>query len=276
LAAQAPAATKKDGAPGGRHFVWRISNGAAPVYLIGSLHALRSSDFPLPPFIDETIEASRRVLFELDPGAKDVVLLDKKLVEAGTYSGHVTIEQKVNPKTFAYLKQIAEVRLSEYERRKPWAVAYFMLSNPDASEFKNRLSVERYIYNKVRGRATLGGLETTGEFVSSLSNLSDASSEAFLLETIGYARRFPQLLIDTGEAWRRGDTAAMYRLYAPRRRPSGYWDWLERRQVTWLPRIEEAVRSGKPTVIVAGALHFCGPRSLPAMLRARGYRVEQL
>jgi uncharacterized protein YbaP (TraB family) len=29
-------------------------------------------------------------------------------------------------------------------------------------------------------------------------------------------------------------------------------------------------------MIVAGAMHFAGPRSVIALLRARGYKVEQL
>jgi len=29
-------------------------------------------------------------------------------------------------------------------------------------------------------------------------------------------------------------------------------------------------------MVVAGAMHFCGPHSVVAMLRARGYKIEQL
>ena len=40
--------------------------------------------------------------------------------------------------------------------------------------------------------------------------------------------------------------------------------------------IENAIKSGKPTMIVAGAAHFSGSQSVIAMLRARGYQIEQL
>jgi uncharacterized protein YbaP (TraB family) len=43
-----------------------------------------------------------------------------------------------------------------------------------------------------------------------------------------------------------------------------------------VPRIEAAIKSGKPTLIVAGALHFSGPRSVIALLQTRGYKIEQL
>jgi uncharacterized protein len=261
----------------GQHFVWRITGGAAPIYLIGSLHALRGTDYPLPEIIDHAIQSSRRVLFEINPDRADATLLERKLSEAGTYPVHVTLEQKVSPKTFSDLKKIARVRLSEYEKRKPWAIAYFMLEHRGAKDFNTRLSIDRYIYNRARGHSQIGGLETAGQFIQSLAGLSDAESETFLLEAIDYGERCPELLIETGVAWRSGDAQRMYRLYASRaRRVSGYWNWLERRQVTWLPRIEAAIKSGEPTMIVVGALHFTGPHSLLVMLRARGYQIEQI
>jgi uncharacterized protein YbaP (TraB family) len=48
------------------------------------------------------------------------------------------------------------------------------------------------------------------------------------------------------------------------------------RNVKWIPRIEAELKTGKPTAIVAGALHFSGPHSVIALLQARGYKVEQL
>src|SRR5207249_2125212 len=43
-----------------------------------------------------------------------------------------------------------------------------------------------------------------------------------------------------------------------------------------MARIEAELKSGKPTAIVAGALHFSGPNSVVALLEKRGYKIEQL
>lgn len=277
----------------GRHFVWRVTNAPAPVYLVGSLHALRGSEYPLPAVIDRAIANSQQVILEIDPDAKDAPLLRSRLLSAGAYPSGVTIDQKVSPKTFSLLKRIARVRLSEYAHYKPWAIAFFTLwQEPDRVRRESRrrldrysrrrvdrsarLSVDRYVYNKIRGRKQIGGLETVDEFVQAFSNMSDADSESYLLETIGYGQRFPQLFTDTIAAWNSGDTHRMYRLYAPRTKNSGYWRWLESRNLIWASRIEEAIRSGKSSTVVAGALHFCGPRSIIALLQKRGYKLEQL
>jgi len=51
---------------------------------------------------------------------------------------------------------------------------------------------------------------------------------------------------------------------------------VENRDVKWVSRIEAELKTGNPTAIVAGALHFSGPRSVIALLQKRGYEIEQL
>jgi uncharacterized protein YbaP (TraB family) len=261
-----------------KHFLWRVTNVSAPFYLLGSLHALRRSDYPLPVEIEQAINNSRQVIFETNPDARDTPPFKRKLRKAGYYPNGVTIAQKVSAKTFAYLKRVADVRLSQYENFKPWAIAFFMVRDPGLEDFSSRLSVDRYVYTKARGRTEIGGLETTDDSVAAFANMSDSESEAFLLDILAYARRSPQLLIETTALWKSGDVERMYWLYASGGMATspGYFRWLERRQLPWIPRIEAALKSGKPTTVVVGSLHLCGPHSIIALLRARGYKIEQL
>ena len=77
---------------------------------------------------------------------------------------------------------------------------------------------------------------------------------------------------------RKGDTNALWagdvqlRSKAPRIAAR----FVDDRNVKWVPRIEAELKTGKPTAIVAGALHFSGPRSVIALLQKRGYVIEQL
>ncbi|PYK09721.1 MAG: hypothetical protein DME65_11465 [Verrucomicrobia bacterium] len=52
--------------------------------------------------------------------------------------------------------------------------------------------------------------------------------------------------------------------------------FVDNRNVRWVPRIETELKTGKPTAIVAGALHFSGPNSVIKLLEKRGYKIEQL
>jgi uncharacterized protein len=257
------------------HFLWRVTNAPAPFYLLGSLHALRDSDYPLPDEIEHAVAASQKVTFETNPDAKDARYLRRKVFWAGDYPSGTRIDEKVRPETLQLLHQLAEVPPSVYERRRPWAIAFFNLATPGTANFQTRLSVDHYIYEKAHRRKEIGGLESVDELVKSFTSMSDAQSEAYLLDCVAFAQHGSRLLDETTSTWKTGDANRLYRLYA-RPRNSGYWRWIERRHSLWLPPLEAAMRTGKPTLVVAGALHFCGPRSIIAGLQARGYKIEQL
>ena len=262
----------------GKHFLWRVSNATAPFYLLGSMHALRAKDYPLGPEIDQAIGGSKRFLYEHDIKHPDPDISSKEMRDVAHFPTGMTLQQKIKPDTFARIQKLLKnLRTSEFNDVKPWAIAYFMLENPGMRSFNEHLSVERYVYQKAGGRAEIRGLETFNEFIRSISEMTDADNESFLLQTIFYSERLPDMYVETIDAWKSGNTKRMYQLYAPRTEgAAGYWRWIEKRSATLVPRIDEAIKSGKPAMVIVGALHFCGPNSLIALLQKRGCKIEQL
>jgi uncharacterized protein YbaP (TraB family) len=263
-------------APPRKRFLWRIVNAPAPFYLLGSMHALRESDYYIMRDFDRAIDQSQKFIFERDPEKNDQTLLWHKLLAYATYPRGVTIEQKVHPSTFALLKRIAHIPLGAYETQKPWAVAVFNLKAQGMETVKSRWSVDRYAL-RTRHRGETGGLETIDEFVRTFAEMDDREGESFLLQAIEYGQRSPELLDETIAAWKAGNKERVYQLYAPRgNRSGGYWRWIEKRSALWIPRIEDAIKSRKPTMVIVGALHLCGRRGVLAELEKRGYKLEQL
>ena len=264
-------------APQRKQFLWRVVNAPSPFYILGSMHALHRDDYPndLGEF-NRAIDQSQKFIYERDPKSNDQVLLARQLNAHATYPRGVTIQQRVSPATFALLKRLARIPQSAYETQKPWAIAAFNLKAQGMETVKSKWSMDHYIYRKTRDRET-GGLETIDEFVRSFFEMSDRESESFLLQAIEYGQRSPELLDQTIAAWKAGSTARVYQLYAPRKNGAdGYWRWIEKRSARWIPRIEDAIKSRKPTMAIVGALHLCGPRGVIAELQKRGYKLEQL
>jgi uncharacterized protein len=265
-------------APARKQFLWRVVNAPAPFYIVGSMHALRRDDYPtdLDAF-NRAIDQSQKFIFERNPEANDQTDLWRKLSAQGTYLRGVTIQQRVSPATFAVLKRIARIPQGAYETQKPWAIAAFNLKAQGMETVKSKWSMDHYISEKVRHRANYGGLESMDEFVRSFSEMNDRESESFLLQAIEYGQRSPELLDQTIAAWKAGSTSRIYQLYASRANgAAGYWRWIERRNALWVPRIEAAMKSRTPTMVIVGALHLCGPRGIIAELQRRGYKLEQL
>jgi uncharacterized protein len=265
-------------APHQKQFLWRVVNAPAPCYLVGSMHALHRDDYPadLGEF-NRAIDQSQKFIFERDPTANDPTVLWRKLSAQGTYPHGVTIQQRVSPSTFAMLKRIARIPQGAYETQRPWAIALFNLKAQGMETVKSKWSMDHYIYEKTRHRGETGGLEKIDEFVRGFAQMNDRESESYLLEAIEYGQRSPELLNETIDAWKAGNTQRIYQLYSARKNgPDGYWRWIEKRSASWIPEIEAATKSGKPTMVIVGALHLCGPRGVIALLEKRGYKIEQL
>ena len=58
--------------------------------------------------------------------------------------------------------------------------------------------------------------------------------------------------------------------------PQMYERLLLERNRTWLPKIEALFARPRPSFVVVGAAHLVGADGLLAMLRARGYTIQQL
>ena len=46
--------------------LWKVSDGDNSLYLLGSIHVLKKSDYPLSPDVDAALRDAKTVIFELD------------------------------------------------------------------------------------------------------------------------------------------------------------------------------------------------------------------
>jgi uncharacterized protein YbaP (TraB family) len=254
-----------------------VTNARAPFYLLGSVHKLRGSDYPLGPVIDNAIKESQQFFFEYDL-TKDGAF-SEKMRAAAKYPDGVQIKGKIRPETYKYLQKITLSGVNTWQHLKPWAIVFMLLQHPGYERVSSGYGIERYVFDKAKLRSRpVAGLESVDEHVHVLSDMEDIESEVFLLQALVYADEDPKVFAETVTAWKGGDTQRLYALEAPRIKeaPTVWWRLLDRRNVRWVPKIESAIKSGKPTMVVAGAMHFSGPHSVIAMLKARGYKIEQL
>jgi uncharacterized protein len=260
--------------------VWKVSgpNGGT-LYLGGSIHALHSTDYPLPPAYNRAFDASTRLAFEGEP--KVVEGSAKTFLKAGQYPKGDTLKNHVDPRTFNYLRRffaLLKVPEEKITRFRPWYLA-MMLQAPSLHGLSPELGVEGFLARRARANAKpVSGLESLREAVQIFSGLSDRESEAFLLLTFipvepGSADRARLM-----DAWRRGDAEFLSRHLRQSFRdfPSLGERILGMRNRNWIPKIERFVRSDQTYFVVVGAAHMSGPDGLLALLKARGYRIEQL
>jgi len=273
--------------------VWRVTNSKAPFYLVGSIHALSRKDYPLPRPYELALKDARRLLFEFDPNRG--LEFEKKLAAAGKYPPGQNIRSKIDPKLLAWLRENVSAvnvkhnrpkkspdRVADFDSGagyKPWWIAQHLVDARNSSNMSTSHGLDNYLVSRARKMGKeIGGLESVDEHVAVLGGLSDRDSEILLRGALGRSEPGQAEIDRMRKAWRNGDTAALWAGDA-RSRKEAPWiaaRLVDDRNVKWIPRIETELKSGKPTAIVAGALHFSGPNSVIALLQARGYKVEQL
>jgi len=284
-----------DAAPQGKKFpkccVWRVTNAKAPFYLVGSIHALSKKDYPLPKPYDIALKNSYRFVFEFDPTRHEE--FQKKFEAAAKYPAGQDIRSKINPQLLAWLRKnmftmIPDTRDGKGEqfvsfdsqlRYKPWWIAQHLAAPASYSKASASHGLDNYfVDHAIDSGKEIGGLESVNEHVAVMGGLSDRDGEFLLQDALTQPGNSDKESGRMYKAWRKGDTNALWagdaslRSKAPRIAAR----FVDDRNVKWVPRIEAELKTGKPTAVVAGALHFSGPNSVIALLQKHGYVIEQL
>ena len=207
------------------------------------------------PVIEEAIKQSQQIWFEIDPKDES---FGEKLREAAKLPKGQLVQSKIHPKTYEYLRKITLSGMNDWHHLPPWAIA-MILRNPTLGNPDYRWGMDSYIAQRARyyGKPA-DGLETVDEHIRVFSDMFDAEGEVVLLQAIIHAKGQAGQFRQDVAAWKAGDTARLYAIHTGEMKeaPTVWWRLLDRRNARWIPRIETAIRSGRPTLIVAGALAF--------------------
>ena len=265
-----------EAAASAKHCLWRVTNARAPFYLLGSVHALQRSDYEKALAVEEAIKQSQLILFEVDP--KEDQTFAQKLGAAARLPRGEQIRGKISPKTYNYLRKITINGMAEWQHLHPWAIA-MLLDYPTLRGVSTVYGVDNHVAEMARRYSKrTGGVETVDEHVHVFSDMHMIEEEVYLLQALIHAAEASQQFQLDVAAWKSGDTNRLYAMHVRRMKeaPTVWWRLLDRRNAKWISRLEAAIKSGTPTLVVAGALHFSGPRSVIALLQKRGYKIEQL
>ena len=241
---------------------------------------MRANDYPLPARIEDAIQASQQFYFEYDP--RGDAELTRQTKAAAFLPKGVSIRQKIDPKLWNFLVQISQAsgdRNYEWANLRAWAIALFVLDYPVYERTSSAYGLDNYVIKRARSRKRpMYGLETVQQHVNVYGGMNDLESEVYLLEAIVFAHQSDARYRETISDWRRGDTERLYQLEMPDIKGAEGLNprFVAWRNARWMPKIEAAIKSGTPTMIVAGALHYCGPQGLITLLEKRGYKIEQL
>lgn len=267
----------------GKHFLWRVSKGADVMYLAGSVHVLRPSDYPLPPVMEQAFTASAGLVEEIDLADLDAENMQLQMLQSGSYQDGRTLQSSVPPDVYQKVVQRAReegLDMAIVDGLRPWLVS-IMLLDAELAKSGYAASDGADLHFASEARAThkpVTGLEEVEYQIGMLAGLSDQAQLTLLQQSLDESAGFDAEMQGMLTAWHTGDTAALEKDLTQEfgGYPDIYQTILVTRNRTWVPKLESLLTSGKQYFVVVGALHLVGPDGLLARFKKDDYKVEQL
>jgi uncharacterized protein len=268
---------------GSHSTLWRIQGDHNVVYLLGSVHILPSSAYPLKPALQRAFDESQRVVFEINLGTVTSQAVTQEFKRTGFYPPGETLAQHVSPGTSAILQRtLPQMGISweSAQRFRPWFLAELLSSRYlEAVGFHADLGVDEYFYRQARARRKeVQGLETLRDQAQILSGFTDRQSEEYLRSTLAGLPAYSALLRVVITAWQNGQVDLLDHLLNQNERtdPRAFRLLFADRNAKWLPAIEGFTHGRENVLVVVGTGHLVGSQGMVETLRRRGYYVRQL
>ena len=263
------------------HTLWELHGKRNTVYLLGSIHVLRPSDYPLADTVLAAYAKSSALVMEVDLAE----LADPHML--ATLAGlrlpeGVTLPTVLGAERYARADALAReagVPLSSFDRFPPWLAAEG-ISQLQLNQlgFKPESGVEMYFFERAHhdGKA-VSGLETVRDQISLFDAMSADTQSQYLLASLQEAHDLPAQLESMVTAWKQGDTRWLDGELKSEfgQDPRLYQAFLVARNRKWVPKIEALLNEDRNYLVIVGAFHLVGRDSVVEMLKKDGIGVSQ-
>jgi uncharacterized protein len=266
-----------------RNFIWKASGKQGAIYLVGSVHLLTKDFYPLNPALETAYKESDVLVEEVDLGEMQEPGSQFQMLSRGMLPSSQSLDQLVSPATFAAVtKRFNDIGMpiEPVKRFKPWLAALTLMAMEwQKAGFDADLGIDKHFYDRAKADGkTVQGLETIDYQLSRFDDMSPELQDRLLAETLKDIDTEQANLTRLVDAWRAGDARAIERIVLKdlAHEAQLYQRLLVERNKNWLPKLEALFSRPRHAFVVVGAAHLVGPDGLVAILKSKGYTVEQL
>lgn len=265
------------------HPIWLIESAQNRVYLMGSVHVLRESDYPLPQIFQHAYDDAENLVMEL--GIDDIGDISNfaYMRRIAMLPDEQTLADYLGQDLYDNLsKDLAEqnIKLAMFDKVEPWYAAMTITQIlMQRLGYKATHGIEmHFVTQALADQKPAQGLETAIQQFDMLDGLSKDTQLKFLEASV---LSIEELATD-GEnlisAWKVGDIAKLEAMFADDMddTPELEQALLTERNQRWLPKIEALTKASENSLVIVGALHLVGDQGVIELLRKRGFTVTQL
>ncbi len=263
--------------------LWKVQYNGNTIYLGGTIHLLKQTDYPLPKEYEQAYHASETLVLETDISKLNEAQLQLTMINKINYSAGKTLSTSLKKATLTQLKHYLEQKqlsFSHFEQFKPSLVSLSLQSLEMVKLGMTQSGVDAYYHHKaLQDKRKIHYLESPEQQIDFIANMGKGQEDEMILQTIKEMKELPELLTKLKQAWRQGEPERLHE-YATKDWqadfPDTYQQILVKRNQNWLPNIEAMLKTPTKELILVGALHLSGEQGILKTLEKKGYKIKQL
>ncbi len=263
--------------------VWKVEAKTSAIYLGGTIHILRSVDYPLPAEYEQAYQASSEIYFETDIDKMKLPEVQQKLLSAALAAPGRQLPDLLTKTTYRQLAEVSKSRGLDVTALSQFKVGMAVITLQVMEFMRLGFSsegVDGYYNNKAKAdNIPTNQLESIEDQINVLSKLGDGWEEEFMKASLRDINKMESIFSDMVKAWRTGDQDSLEKLVideTKRDYPKAYTNLLVNRNKAWLPQIEKLIQSPGTEFVLVGVGHMLGEEGLLNLLKQRGYKITQL
>jgi uncharacterized protein YbaP (TraB family) len=264
------------------HTLWEVRGKHNTVYILGSIHVLRLSDYPLAPALLDAYGNAKALLMEVNLTDSGAASMQAEMLAGATLPDGKTLPAILGKERYGRADALAHevgIELSTFDQFAPWfaaeAISQLQLTQLG---FQPEAGVEMYFIQRAKNDGkSVAGLETIHDQISLFENMSLETQAEYLVSSLEQAHDLPQEVDSMVRAWQRGDTHWFEtHLQSDLKQDSRlYQAILGARNRKWVPKIEALLNDDKNYLVIVGAGHLAGSGSVIDLLKKDGIGATQ-
>lgn len=261
--------------------LWTVHSAKATAYLFGSVHLLPPNIDWHSPDVDAALKASDVFVFEAPMGAEGQAQTEAFVRANGMLPANEALPSLLDArarKDYREALAAAHADPATLVHMRPWLAAIVMETSAlQASRYSRAGGVDLQLWDYANAQhRKIDTFETIAEQLALLmpkdQRLEKEEFEAELKEVKTSSGEIGALV----DAWCDGRIAEVARLMNKglSNTPGAMKLLIDDRNVRWAKRLDAMLAEPHTYFVTVGAGHLGGPHGLPALLKARGYKIE--
>ena len=278
--------------PAKGNFMWEVENGDTKMYLLGSIHLMPESAYPLDEKIEKCFEQADVLAIEADPTKIDQTKVQELIMSKGLYPKGTTLKESIDSKLYSKINNVFSsygIPMQQIDQYKPWFVGFnIAVMEIQKTKLDSKLGIDMHFIEKAKAKEMeIVELESGMGQLELLTSFPEESQEQYLEYSLNNYENVHEMFDEMLKAWTTGDADLMNKTTKQKmldfcKTLPGLEEYYEKmfpqRDNRIIEKLDKMLKSNEKKIyfVVVGAGHLIGDDGLLKLLKDRGYKAKQM